>query len=38
MTKSGNVVPLTEEDKKNCEKAIKDLAKKGLRTLAICVK
>jgi hypothetical protein len=38
LTRSGNVVPLTPEAKKEFLRSVKEVAKKGLRTLAICIK
>jgi Ca2+-transporting ATPase len=38
LTKSGKIVDLNESDKIKFENAVKVLAKRGLRTLAICVK
>lgn len=38
MTKSGNIVNFHEGAKNVFEKQIKDYAKKGLRTLALCLK
>jgi len=38
MTRSGKVVDITEADKKVYDTAIKNCAKRGLRTLAICIK
>ena len=38
MTKSGKIIPFNENSKKSFENKINDLAKRALRTLAICYK